>query len=114
MRETLQQLWDDAHHSFLLLERLRDEILVELHLAGMDARTRWHEELEPRFRGAEAALAKLEVSARDSIQDLLRDYRLFKELVAMERPHAMARAPDRPSADTRKEPPAKRRKHRSA
>jgi phage-related minor tail protein len=35
------------------LQTLRDEIRVRLHLASMEAKTRWNEDLEPRLNDLE-------------------------------------------------------------
>jgi hypothetical protein len=91
MRHTLEQIWDETHRGYALLKTLRDELRLELHLAGMDAQTRWHTDLEPRFLKAEAALARLETSARSAIAQLLRDYETFRACVAMEGPRGRRR-----------------------
>ena len=50
MTETKSLTWDDVR-------RFADEIKLQLHLAGMDARTRWNE-LQPRLAELEAAAAR--------------------------------------------------------
>jgi hypothetical protein len=55
------------------LERLRDEIRVNAHLAAMDAKDRWHE-LEPQLEKAEHA-------AREVLQDVLQRARAVRDAV---------------------------------
>ena len=59
------------------LERLRDEIRLDAHLAGMDARDRWRE-IEPRLLQAERLaehLARISFSAVGQIAAEVRRYR---------------------------------------
>lgn len=59
------------------LRTLRDEIRLNLHLAGMEARTRW-EDLEPMARDAEllsAAAHQLELEQLDAVLERLRAFR---------------------------------------
>lgn len=41
----------EARKALDTLQSLRDEIRLQIHLAGMDAKDRWHE-LEPRIESA--------------------------------------------------------------
>ncbi|HUJ60417.1 MAG TPA: hypothetical protein VLX92_18075 [Kofleriaceae bacterium] len=59
--------WDDAR-------RLADEIQVQLHLAGMDARDRWHD-LEPRLGKLEQAIARSGGHLGDAVADELHEVR---------------------------------------
>ncbi len=38
------------------MRTMRDELRVQLHLAGLDARTRWEEDLQPRLEKLEAEI----------------------------------------------------------
>ncbi len=51
MNQTAKDLKEEVQKSVALLGTLRDEIKVKLHLAGMEAKTQWHE-LEPRLQAA--------------------------------------------------------------
>lgn len=92
MRDTVEQLIHEARESLELLRTLRDEIRVELHLAEMEVQTRWHEEYEPYFSGAEKAVEEMEVSARNTIEDAIERYRLFRDIILMEQPRNCADA----------------------
>lgn len=69
------------------LRTLRDDIKVRLHLAGMEAKTRWNEELEPRFfeleRKAREAGDKAGEAARHALttawSELLQTYHSFAD-----------------------------------
>ena len=62
LRETLDEL-----------ERLRDEIKVNAHLAAMDAKDKWHE-LEPQLERAENV-------AKEALQDVLQRARAVRDAV---------------------------------
>ncbi len=51
VREQIEKALDE-------LETVSDEIRVKLHLAGMDARDTWSNDIEPRVEAAKAALEK--------------------------------------------------------
>lgn len=55
------------------LKVLRDEILVKLHLASMDARDRWEQDLEPRLRDFEHQAAAAGHQAADMLGHLAQD-----------------------------------------
>ncbi len=82
--ETTTELKKTAQHTFELLKTLRDEIRVELHLAGMEAKKRW-ETIEPRFAEAELLAAKANQSSHQTMNDILVSYRQFKEWLGGER-----------------------------
>lgn len=54
------------------VQRLADEIEVQIHLAGMDARDRWHE-LEPRLEKLEQQIAHSGERASQAVVHELRD-----------------------------------------
>lgn len=51
--------WDDVR-------RIADELEVKIHLAGMDARDRWHE-LEPRLENLERKIVHSSERASDAV-----------------------------------------------
>ncbi|MGZ3420324.1 MAG: hypothetical protein ACXVEE_20785 [Polyangiales bacterium] len=62
------------------LRKLRDEIRVQLHLAGMEAKDRWNRELEPQFFSLEKKIEKqVGSAARTAIDDLAKAMRRFRE-----------------------------------
>jgi hypothetical protein len=69
VRKSLQQTLED-------LKTLRDEIRVNLHLAGMDLRDEWRK-LEKRME-AQAASERTRATTDDTFHALERDLRAFK------------------------------------
>jgi hypothetical protein len=65
---------------------LRDEIRVEMHLAGMEAKTRWKEKLEPRLHGAEKFGSDVRDVSGRAMKDLVEKYRHFRESLHRSRP----------------------------
>ena len=60
-------VWDDAR-------RLADELAVQIHLASMDARDRWHE-LEPRLGTLEQTIARSRGQLGEVVAHELHDLR---------------------------------------
>jgi len=71
IRQHLQQSWK-------LLETLRDEVRVDLHLAGMETREAW-KKLEHRFFDAEKRLTEVTQTSRQMLEDTLQAVRDFKQ-----------------------------------
>jgi|SRR5688572_22880055 hypothetical protein len=74
----MSQLSDDLQQQFQRaledLKTLRDEIKVRLHLAGLEAKTRWSQDLEPRLNELEGQIRgageKVSDAARSSLSEL--------------------------------------------
>ncbi len=79
--ETARQLKAHLDDSLRLLLTLRDELRLELHLAGMEVKTRWQEHVEPMLTHAEAAVGTMEANARGTVDDAIRSLQLFREVV---------------------------------
>jgi hypothetical protein len=62
------------------LERLRDEIRVDIHLASMDAKDKW-KELEPLVRDAEKLADDMSDVSRRAMEELLEKIRQFRESI---------------------------------
>jgi hypothetical protein len=56
--------------SLELLRTLRDEVRVQLHLGGMDARRRW-DEIEPRLASVEQAAKDATESSRAAVGEVI-------------------------------------------
>ncbi|HEY6033505.1 MAG TPA: hypothetical protein VIV58_04575 [Kofleriaceae bacterium] len=56
----------DQHSTWDDVRRLADELEVKIHLAGMDARDKWHE-LEPRLEQLEHAIVHSSERASDAV-----------------------------------------------
>lgn len=69
------------------LERLRDEVRLDMHLAGMDAKDRWRE-LEPQFLRAEKLAEHLtEISFR-AMGQIAAEVKRFQDHLKQHRPRA--------------------------
>jgi len=77
----MSQLSDDLrqqlHKSLEELKTLRDDIRVRLHLAGMDAKTRWNNDLEPLFVEAEQHVKEAGEAARKKLSEVLEQFKSF-------------------------------------
>jgi hypothetical protein len=79
MTETQKTLW--MQEKLAQLATLRDEIRVDLHLAGMDARDGWAR-LEPRVLEAERLVEDVSDISRHALNDVVERVREFRELMA--------------------------------
>jgi hypothetical protein len=70
LRESLQEAVAE-------LETLRDEIRLNLHLAGMDLRDEW-KHLEKRLPDRQAA-ERVKDATREAVESLTREVRAFKQ-----------------------------------
>jgi hypothetical protein len=70
MSELRQDLRQQVDHALGELRTLRDEIQVQIHLAGMETRQRWAT-LEPELRSAEARLVDSKDLTLQSVKDLV-------------------------------------------
>ena len=75
-----RQMRDWMKENLGRLETLRDEIRVDVHLAGMDARDKW-KELEPMVRDAEKLAEDVTDVSRRAMEELVEKFRHFRESV---------------------------------
>jgi hypothetical protein len=73
-----KQMRDWMHENLSKLKTLRDEIRVDLHLAGMDAKDKW-KELEPKFRDAEKLVEEVSDVSRKAMEEMVEHFRNFRE-----------------------------------
>lgn len=66
------------------LKTLRDEIRVDVHLAGMELKERW-QELEPKMRDAEQLAGDVSDVAREALDDIVERFRTFRETLRARR-----------------------------
>jgi hypothetical protein len=76
MAESKMRDW--MHKNLGKLETLRDEIRVDLHLAGMEAKDKW-KELEPKFREAERLAEEASEASRRAMEEMVTHFRQFRE-----------------------------------
>lgn len=67
------------HDSFEELKTLRDEIRLDLHLAGMDARDEW-KEIEKRLPDARTVDA-IKTATKDALETLTKELRMFRDRI---------------------------------
>lgn len=66
------------------LRTLRDEIRVDVHLAGMELKDRWRE-LEPRMRDAERLAEDVSDVAVQALDDVVERFRSFRDTLRARR-----------------------------
>ena len=81
---TTEELKNNVQESFALLKRLRDEIRVEIHLAGMEAKDQW-KKLEERFADAERVLRDAKEASKQKLDDVVEAFKNFRETLAQEK-----------------------------
>jgi hypothetical protein len=84
MERTTEKLKKDLQDAVAGLRRMRDEMRVDLHLAGMDARDEW-KKLEERFthveQAANAAAGDVTERTKQTVDDLSKAFGKFRESV---------------------------------
>lgn len=73
-----KQMRDWMQQNLGKLKTLRDEIRVDLHLAGMDAKDKW-KEMEPKLRDAEKLLDNVSETSRKTMEEMVENFRKFRE-----------------------------------
>ncbi len=84
-----RQMRDWMKENLGRLKTLRDEIRVDIHLAGMDAKEKW-KELEPVVRDAERLADDVTDVSRRAMEELVEKFRHFRESVRLHRPSGQA------------------------
>ncbi len=62
------------------LRQLRDEIRLDIHLAGMDAKQKW-KELEPALTHAEQLAGQVSEISRDAVEKIVQRFQDFRSEV---------------------------------
>ena len=75
-----RQMRDWMKENLGRLKTLRDEIRVDIHLAGMDAKDKW-KELEPVVRDAEKLADEVSDVSRRAMEEMVEKFRRFRESV---------------------------------
>lgn len=68
--------------SVAVLRRLREEIRIDIHLARMDAKDRWHA-LEPQFAVAEKAAHDISEATKQTLSTTVEAFQLLKASLAV-------------------------------
>ncbi len=77
MSQTTTELKNDIQKSLDALRTLKDEIRVQLHLAGMDAKDEWSK-LEPQLEEAEKMAHDLTEATRHALADAVKKVSLLR------------------------------------
>jgi hypothetical protein len=84
MERTTDKVKKDIQDGVAALKRARDEIKVDLHLAGMDAREEW-KKLEARLSRLDqetgGAAAELSDRTKQSLDEVSKAFKRFRETV---------------------------------
>jgi hypothetical protein len=59
------------------LHLLRDEVRLQLHLAGLEAKDRWNK-LEPKIEAVEQAAAEATEASRDAVKEAITSLKEFR------------------------------------
>jgi len=70
MSQMTTELNDELKKSLALLQTLRDEVRVKLHLAGMDIKDEWTK-LEPHLAKVEQAAAEVSDASRTALAEAI-------------------------------------------
>ncbi len=82
--ETIAEIKNHITETLQLLRQLRDEIRVELHLAGMEAQERW-KGLEPKLARAEKLGHDVTDATKLVLSDTLSELKAFKVTITASR-----------------------------
>lgn len=61
------------------LSALRDEVRLQLHLAGMDAKQNWEEILEPQIESANALAEEATAISQKALEDIVARVKAFRD-----------------------------------
>ncbi len=75
--QTTQEIRHTLDEGLQLLRRLRDEIRLELHLGGMEAKEQW-KQLEPRFDQAERLSHEVTEASRRAVDKTVEAFKAFR------------------------------------
>ena len=64
-------------HALADLETITEEIELKIHLASMDAKTMWHEKLEPKLHEARAHACDAKTASKFAIDEAVRAFKKF-------------------------------------
>ena len=78
MAEMKTELKKELEKNLTLLQTLRDEVRVRLHLAGMDLKEQWNK-LEPHLEDVEKKAGELTEDARAAVGDAVKKLQKLRE-----------------------------------
>jgi hypothetical protein len=93
---TTQELKQHLQQSLMHLKTLRDEIRVEIHLAGMEAKDSW-KKLEHRFADAENFAREASHTSRQALEEIIEAFKSFRVSLGKKVAKRPDGAPEQPS-----------------
>jgi hypothetical protein len=75
---TTPDLKAEMKKSLELLRTLRDEVRVQMHLGGLEAKRRWNE-LEPRLEQVEQAAREMTEASRAAVGDAVKSLKELRD-----------------------------------
>ena len=78
MAEMKTELKKELEKNLTLLQTLRDEVRVRLHLAGMDLKEQWNK-LEPHLEDVEKKAGEVTEDARTAVGDAVKKLQKLRE-----------------------------------
>jgi hypothetical protein len=93
---TTQELKQHLQQSLMHLKTLRDEIRVEIHLAGMEAKDNW-KKLEHRFAEAENFAREASHTSRQALEEIIEAFKSFRASLGKKVAKKSDGAPEQPS-----------------
>jgi hypothetical protein len=78
MSQTTQELKAELDRSLAMLQTLRGEIRVKLHLAGMEAKDRWNK-LQPTLDAAEQAAKNATEASKHALDEAVKTLRELRQ-----------------------------------
>lgn len=86
MKSSEKDIGQQVSEGVTALKGLRDEILLELHLASMDAKDAWRK-LAPQLAAVEKAAHGATDATRDLVNDLVQQAKAVRASIASKRPN---------------------------
>lgn len=91
-----QELKQHLQQSLMHLKTLRDEIRVDIHLAGMEAKDSW-KKLERRFTDAENLAREASHTSKQALEEILEAFKSFRASLGKKVVKKNDVAPEQPS-----------------
>jgi hypothetical protein len=76
---TATDIKDEIKRGLDLLRTLRDEVLVKVHLAGMDAKDEWNKKLEPHLFDVEQKAKEASDTSRHAVAEAVEKLKKFRD-----------------------------------
>lgn len=81
-RKTTDDLKQNLSDTLATLKTMRDEIRLDLHLAGADLRARFEKEMEPKLKDAERLAREATDKSRQALGEIVAGFKEFRQTLA--------------------------------